>query len=65
LGPHKTDPNLRRLRRLGKASTGSLPIRDLQVGRHENIIFVGVVGRTATEKSYQQNGNATTLEKLR
>src|SRR6266446_654329 len=64
LWTHEANANLRRLSRLAKTSPGSLPIRDMQIGRYEKVIFVGVVRRATTEKSYQQNGNATTVEKL-
>src|SRR6202790_5034322 len=62
LRTHETDANLRRLRRLGKTRTCSLPIWDLQVGRDENVIFVRVVRGTTTEKGYQQSSNANTGE---
>ena len=55
--------NSHRLRRLGKARPGSLPIRNLEVGGDENIIFIGIMRGTATEKSRQQKGNAASTEK--
>jgi hypothetical protein len=50
LGARETVANFPRVRRFGKASAGSLPIRNLQVGGYENIIFVGLVRRTTAEK---------------
>jgi hypothetical protein len=50
LGARETIANLPCVRRFGKASAGSLPIRNLQVGGYENIIFVGLVRRTTAEK---------------
>src|SRR5271169_93316 len=56
--------DLHPLRSLGKPGARSPPIRHLQVGRHENEIFVGVVRRATTEKSRQQSGNTSTVEEL-